>query len=242
VDENIRRELAASGLVNANAQDRTRLWHEQASWLFRMIPITTQLSPYLLDTLAAHLLRQIDASCDEELARGVELIVAAAESEDFTHSWSLWLPAGQPKRNLLLRGAHDQRLHVYVPFLVGTLRTGTNVFLNLLACLLEIPCADCRHQALKRLAGIRGGPFRAAARAALESKPRPLQAALRSLLGSPLLNADYSRLRDVLVAAVRPMDTSIDVDAIVSECSWARDMEQMGLADRTQIIEMDTVG
>jgi len=242
LDENIRRELAASGLVCEDAERRTRLWHEQASWLLRMIPIAPQMPPYLLDTLAGHLLRQIDPSGEEETDRGVELLTAAIESKDFTHSWSLWLPLDQPKREILLRKTHEQRLHVHVPFLVGTVRTGTNVFQNLLACLLEIPCAECRHQVFQRLAGLRGGPFRAAAQAALDAKSRPLELALRSLLGSPLLNTDYSRLRDALVSAARLIDTSVDINAIVSECIWAREMEQLGLADRTQFIEMDTIG
>jgi hypothetical protein len=200
------------------------------------------MPPYLLDTLAGHLLRQIDPSGEEELNRGVDLLTMAIESGDFTHSWSLWLPPDLPRRDILLRKAHEQRLHVYVPFLVGTVRTGTNVFHNLLACLLEIPCAECRHQALQRLAVLPGGPFRAAARAALDLKSGPLEMALRSLLGSPLMNTNYSRLRDALVVAASRVDTSIDITAIASECIWAREMEHLGLADRTQFIEIDSAG
>ena len=241
VDESVRYELAASCFVYEDAERRASVWRDQANWLLRIIPIASPMPPYLLDRLAGHLLQQIEPSGDEELGRRVDLILAAAESGRFTHSWSLWLPLDRPRRVLLVGKAHE-RLHVHVPFLAGTVRSGTNVFQNLLAVLLEMPCAECRAQALRRLAGIKGGPFRAAAKAALDAKARPLETALRSLLGSPLLNTDYSRLRDALVAAARLVDTSIDIDAIVSECAWAREMEQLGLADRTQFIEMDTIG
>lgn len=242
-DDAFRREIAAEMLVaentpTENSEVATRLWNEQMDWLSRMIPLSTQLPPYLLDTLAWHLLRQIDPRCDDEVGRGADLICAAVESENFTHGWSLWMPSDQPKRGLLLRTAHDRHLHISVPFLVETVRTGTNVFQNLAALLLETSCADCRRVTLERLGRLEGGPIREAARAILDSQPRSLEAALRKLLGAPLLHMDYVRLRDAIVTTARDAEAPIDIDAIAADYWWAREMEQLGVADQTRVIEI----
>jgi len=241
VDDAILHEMAAGLLVaestvSENSEAATRLWNEQIDWLIRMIPLSTQLPPYLLDTLAGHLLRQIDPRCEEEIGRGADLIIVAAESETFTHGWSLWMPSDQPKRDLLLRTAHDRHLHISVPFLVETVRTGTNVFQNLVAWLLEMPCAACRRMTLERLGRLERGPIREAARAILDSQPRSLEEALRKLLGAPLLGMDYVRLRNAILATARAAGMPIDIDALVADYWWAREMEQLGMVDHTQVI------
>ena len=233
IDEAAMRACAVVRLAAAHVVGYSfELWEQELDWLCRMVAVAPVYPTEWLSSLAHLLLLTASSDSPAQVAAGIRLITAAAQSESFTHAWGGWLPDEPTLRQRLIDGAHAACLHRDAEFVMRTARSKHSDFLNGYSAFLETSCHECQTIALSRVETCLNGPPAEIASELMEvhrGKKALVQPRVEALLSWPLRDSRGRRLRDALLRAVRDLTPEIDLDRLRSRFSWAQEMEELGL-------------